>query len=178
MRPNRPWVSFTDTEVTKRFPPDEPDRYRRELDAYWAPELKPYLPRLIDADARSLSLTIARHKPILDLSWKASLRLRPSVWRLYEAIHRAGWWHRDACLVNVVIDDDGRPLLIDWENSTRATAKESYDLWGTAVGAPPAWEGVCVHWFNACPECPSWYWGRERHRNHDRHRLPGLEATT
>lgn len=84
--------------------------------------------------------------------------MRPQLWRLLEDLHEAGWWHCDVCLINVVVTDDGRPLLIDWENARPATAAESFDLWGTTVGAQSEW-AIAVHWFNQCRQCPSWYWG-------------------
>ena len=148
-------VEFTDTTVVKTY--QDPDRYHTELAAYT--QLSDFTPRLLDHDDTSHTLVAERCIPILEIPRWESVVYRKPLWELLQGLHEAGWWHRDACLVNVVVHY-GRPLLIDWENACPATAPDSYDLWGaTTIGVESAWgHPYSVHWHNLCRCCPAQYW--------------------
>ncbi|AVO21700.1 kinase [Mycobacterium phage MooMoo] len=142
--------------VHKRFA--QQSAWENELKAYrampWAaPKLVNYGPMWIETE---------RCTPILNLHPNWSRRYAEPLWDLLAAIHDAGWWHCDPCLINVVIHPDRGVLLIDFENLTPATGTHSYDLYGAqAAGVPPAWEGQGpdgVYWGGPHDFCPGPYW--------------------
>ncbi|AIM49893.1 kinase [Mycobacterium phage Ariel] len=150
-------VEYTDTTVIKTYLPEFADRYRLERIGY--AKLADVAPRLLDFDDEKLQLVVERHIPILYIDRADSVQYRQPLWELIQGVHDAGWWHRDTCLVNVVVDH-GQPLLIDFENLAPATGASSYDLYGAVrVDAHAAWgHPYSVHWFNNCPRCPERYW--------------------
>jgi len=157
-------VEFTDSLIVKTYLPEGADRFHAEVAAYtavpWA------APRLLDADESQLRLVIERHIPILYLPKEETAQLRQPLWELVTSLHGAGWWHRDICLVNVVVDH-GQPLLIDFENATPAVGPVAYDLFGAVrAGVTSAWgHPYSVHWFNDCGQCPERYWRDIGHRD-------------
>ena len=153
----RPVVNIFDSYVVKTYPRSMADRYVRELAAHTA--LPEFSVRLLDFDDDELTLVTERHIPLLYLDRADSVQYRQPLWELLQGVHNAGWWHRDTCLVNVVVDH-GRPLLIDWENVSPARGDVSYDLYGAQrAGVRSAWNHPhSVYWFNDCPRCPERYW--------------------
>ncbi|QBP31580.1 serine/threonine kinase [Mycobacterium phage Cornucopia] len=132
--------------------------WQKELDAYhaipWAaPKLIGYGPMWIEVE---------RCTPILNLHPEWSRRYAEPLWDMLAALHQAGWWHCDACLINVVVHPDRGVLLIDFEDLTPASSAVSYDLHGArAAGVEPAWPGVGsdgVHWNGPWTTCPGPYW--------------------
>ncbi|QBJ00918.1 hypothetical protein Henu3_gp90 [Mycobacterium phage Henu3 PeY-2017] len=132
--------------------------WEKELQAYrtmpWA------TPKLIDFGP--MWIETERCTPILNLHPNWSRRYAEPLWDLLAAIHAAGWWHCDPCLINVVVHPDRGVLLIDFENLTLATGDRSYDLYGArAAGVEPAWHGPGpdgVHWGGPWDTCPGPYW--------------------
>ena len=101
--------------------------------------------------------------PILDVPIEQSYRYEGELWDLLHRVNRAGVWHRDACLVNVVLYDN-KVRLIDWQASIPAQTSVPYDIYGARAAGqegylidPPP-DGV--HWYRpACGTCPAVYWG-------------------
>lgn len=137
---------------------DGQQRWQNEITAYtqlgWA------APKLLCSNPYWLEME--RCTPILDLTRDQSTKYRQPLRDLLQAIHDAGYWHRDISLVNVVIHPARGPLLIDWENLTPATGSISYDLYGARLaGVEPAWDapgGNGVWWGGPWDTCPGLYW--------------------
>jgi len=118
-----------DKTVIKTYQPKHRNLWAREVLAY--KELPWACPKLINYN--DCQLEIERCVPILELSPVESLKYRDDLWLLLENIHKAGWWHCDANLVNVVIHYTRGVLLIDWENLRKRTSDVSYDLYGAVA---------------------------------------------
>jgi len=144
--------------VVKTYKKSERCHWFREVLAY--KELSWACPKLLSYEDRVLE--IERCVPITDLSPAESLKYRDDLWYLLEGIHKAGWWHCDANLINVVVHYTRGVLLIDWENLRRRTSDVSYDLYG-AVKAnaqveyePHRPDGV--HWNSGTDTSPANFW--------------------
>ncbi|AWH14493.1 kinase [Mycobacterium phage TChen] len=132
----------------------------------WAKELHAYrtlpwaTPKLLDYGP--MWIEVERCTPILNLNPEWSRRYAEPLWDMLAALHQAGWWHCDACLINVVVHPDRGALLIDFENLTPAAGPVSYDLYGArAAGVEPAWSGMGadgVFWNGPHDFCPGPYW--------------------
>ncbi|AYD86927.1 kinase [Mycobacterium phage MilleniumForce] len=120
----RPMVTIHRRTVHKQF--TKQIAWEKELQAYrtmpWA------TPKLIDFGP--MWIEVERCTPILNIHPNWSRRYAEPLWDLLAAIHAAGWWHCDPCLINVVVHPDRGVLLIDFENLTLATGNRSYDLYG------------------------------------------------
>lgn len=145
------------TSVLKDFLLDEPDHegYFRELKAYT--ELEWATPKLLVHN--EYWLEVERLTPILDLGPDRSRKYAQPLRELLQAVHEAGWWHRDTALTNVVVHPARGPLLIDWEWLTEASGSVSYDLYShAAAGVDPAWSDWSASWWTGGKYAPGKYW--------------------
>lgn len=138
-------MRVTDQEST---PPSLPDRavvqvgrrwtikrYRTAeaaaAEAYWYEVVPWAAPRLIRLDGPDLvlpTLPVAADFP----SWRPVRALH----QLLCDLHDAGIHHRDVHTKNIVMDQDGAPLLIDWETAVEYESNLAYDLYGEDSGVP------------------------------------------
>jgi len=114
----------------------------------------------------ALWLEMERCTPILDYPVSQSKQWAKPLRRLVERVNKAGWWHCDLSLVNVVVHPQRGPLLIDWEHLSPALSPVSYDLYGAqAAGVPPKHPkipgdtGAC--WNALAQYSPRTVWGIE-----------------
>jgi len=150
-------VDMRFTTVHKVYPPAEREQWQREIFAYTNLDFAtPALDGWGDC-----WLEMERCAPILELLPEQSVKYRQGLRDLLARLHEAGWWHRDVDLVNVVIHPARGPLLIDFENLTRAEGPVSYDLYGAQAAGMTPWPGKGldgVHWHGPTDTCPGRYW--------------------
>lgn len=146
------------TTVLKDYKGTDRGRYYKEIEAYT--ELSWATPKLVVHN--EFWLEMERHVPILELTPNLSRKYKEPLRELLQAVHDAGYWHGDCDLVNVVIHPLRGPLLIDWENLTKASGSVSYDLYGaSAAGVDELWKtphGNGVWWNGPSPTSPGRYW--------------------
>lgn len=151
-------IKFTPTTVIKTYPPEELDRWGRELFAYT--NLAHSTPQLINAGHGWIEME--RCTPVTALHPSETIKHRELLWGRLSHIHDVGYWHCDIDLVNVVIHPERGPLILDFENLTPASTTRSYDQWGAeAVGVQPAWRGKGpsgVWWGSPSPTSPMNWW--------------------
>lgn len=136
MRTDRPRVEHLTNAYFKQYPEDIHHKFEREVFAYT--ELSEFVPRLI---AHGYDwILVEGCTPLLSLHPRDSLKYRDDIYDLLKRFHERGYWHRDACVINIVIHPERGPLLIDFEHMVEATSNVSYDLCGAAAsGSEPAW---------------------------------------
>lgn len=137
----------------------------RDRQLYWEREMTAYTtldwatPRLMYSGEYWIEME--RCTPILELGQDLSRKYRDPLRELLQAVHDAGYWHRDIDLSNVVVHPSRGPLLIDWEWFCESSGPLSYDLWGhEAAGVDPAWSDWSVSWNNGGPNIPGKFWNK------------------
>lgn len=150
-------VNIYKNRVTKTFAPGDREKFEKELTAYKsipfaAPKLLGY---------HDTTLIIEKCIPLLEL--EKDKRHRQQLWNLLQDIHNAGFWHKAIALRNVVMHPVRGILLIDFEESCKATSDVSYDLYGAVAAKFKGYikEGAKpngIWWGFDWDECPEKYW--------------------
>lgn len=131
-------------------------RYRTQdealVEAAWferVPWAAPELVCLDDTDLVIATLPVAANIP----GWRPANELR---W-LLERLRNQGLHHRDVHTKNIVMGEDGMPLLIDWETAIEWESEYGYDLHGPEVSGVPIPElhtryGLDAQWWGSPQE--------------------------
>ncbi len=147
--------------ITKVYPPEDTDKYRKEL--FFYQNFQGFAPKLIAFGKNALIME--KCTPIMEI--EGSARYAEQLLELLQRLHEAGANHRDIALSNVVVKDD-KVLLIDWESATTDISKISVDLRGAReAGVPPLkspnpetdYTEDGIWWNGPWEHCPGPYWG-------------------
>lgn len=114
------------------------DRFENELWFYTNPKYEQFHPKLIMHDLETMTLVIEYMIPLLGTIGYHAENIGEELRDLLQSLHDAGANHRDAHPVNVVVDQNDKLKLIDWEVATEDIGKVSVDLYGAvAAGVEP-----------------------------------------
>lgn len=143
---------MTRRAIVRVTPPRTFKRHRTaeaaSAEASWYEQLPWACPPLLDIDGRLLVIGTCTPYVRCPPSWRPVTALA----ELLKRLHAEGVHHRDVHVRNLVRDQDGRPLLIDWETAVRQPSDLSYDLYGpdaSGVPVPPIHARHTPQWWGS-----------------------------